>query len=115
MYKPKKAILPLGNFDFTHVFHNRSTIAVSASYEHANLYGNTINRNLDYPAKTFVLQDVYNPYRNPIDGYRLKLDHAMVIGPGKLESGYQYRFDTQDGQFDYIVTPCHFSTGCCAV
>jgi ferric enterobactin receptor len=27
------------------------------------------------------------------------------VGEGKLESGYQYRNDTQDGIFDYTVTP----------
>ncbi len=101
----KEGNFTLGNFDFTHVFDNKSTIAVSLSYEHANLYGNTINRNLDYPSKTYVLQDVNNPYLNPIDGYRLKLDHSVLVGSGKLEMGYQYRFDTQDGQFDYVVTP----------
>ena len=52
-----------------------------------------------------MLQYVQNPYQKPIDGYRLKLDHSIKIGKGKLESGYQFRNDSQDGNFDYIVTP----------
>jgi outer membrane receptor protein involved in Fe transport len=74
-------------------------------YEHAKLYGNTSNKNFNYPAQDQIYQEVYNPYVNPINGYRLKLDYATNIGTGKLESGYQFRYDTQDGQFDYTVTP----------
>ncbi|MGX5820183.1 TonB-dependent receptor domain-containing protein [Chitinophaga lutea] len=95
----------LGNFDYTHKFGNKSSLTASALYESARLYGNTRNKNLAYPQTTVVLQEVYNPYENPIDGYRLRLDYAIPIGKGKLESGYQYRHDIQDGKFDYFVTP----------
>ena len=43
--------------------------------------------------------------RNPLMDTGLKLDHSINIGNGKLESGYQFRSDSQDGNFDYIVTP----------
>ncbi len=101
----KEGNFTLANFDYNHTFKNKSTLTTSVLYEHAKLYGNTSNKNFNYPAKDQIYQEVYNPYVNPIDGYRFKLDYATNIGSGKLESGYQFRYDTQDGQFDYTVTP----------
>ena len=95
----------MGNFDYTHTFTNHSTLTSSLLYEHANLFGNTINKNLDLPTKSIVLQEVNNPYTNPIIGFRFKLDYVIPIGTGKWESGYQYRNDQQDGTFDYILIP----------
>jgi len=101
----KQGNFSLANFDYTHTFQNKSTLAAGMVYEHADLYGNTKNRNLKYPNTKDTIQYVYNPYKRPINGYRFKLDHSLPIGKGKLESGYQLRYDTQDGQFDYLVTP----------
>ena len=101
----KNGNFSLGSLEYLHTFQNKSTLTTSALYEHANLYGDTKNRNLRYPQTNDTLQYVYNPYRNPIDGYRLKLDYAQSTPAGKWESGYQFRYDTQDGQFDYFVTP----------
>ncbi len=101
----KEGNFTLFNFDYTHTFKNNSTVTASTLYERAKLYGSTSNKNLNYPAMDQIFQEVYNPYNNPIDGYRLKIDHTVSIGKGKLESGYQFRHDKQNGTFDYIVTP----------
>ena len=101
----KEGTFTLANFDYTHTFTNQSTVTSSLLYENANLFGNTINKNIDLPTKTSVLQEVNNPYKNPISGFRFKLDYAIPIGAGKWESGYQYRNDQQDGTFDYILIP----------
>ncbi|MDQ0639710.1 ferric enterobactin receptor [Pedobacter sp. W3I1] len=101
----KEGTFTLGNLDYVHTFADKSSLSASVLYENANLYGNTRNRNLGYPNTTDTIQYVFNPYKNPINGYRFKLDYAINIGKGKLESGYQFRYDTQDGQFDYFVTP----------
>lgn len=101
----KEGTFTLTNLDYTHTFSNKSNLTTSLLYENANLYGTTINKNLDLATKSIVLQEVNNPYKNPIDGFRFKLDYAIAIGSGKLESGYQYRFDQQNGKFDYFVTP----------
>ncbi|GEP96724.1 TonB-dependent receptor domain-containing protein [Chitinophaga cymbidii] len=101
----KEGNFSLGNIDYTHRFRNKSTLTASALFESARLFGSTRNKNLDYPETSHMLQEVYNPYENPIDGYRFKLDYAVNIGKGKLESGYQFRYDTQNGKFDYFVTP----------
>jgi ferric enterobactin receptor len=101
----KEGTFTLGNLDYSHTFADKSSLTASLLYENANLYGNTRNRNLGYPNTADTIQYVFNPYKNPINGYRFKLDYAINIGKGKLESGYQFRYDTQDGQFDYFVSP----------
>lgn len=101
----KQGKFTLGNFDYTHTFANKSSLTTSFLYENANLYGNTRNINFTYPITGQEIQNVFNPYKNPINGYRFKLDHALPIGKGKLESGYQLRYDTQDGTFNYEVSP----------
>ncbi|MFD2864351.1 TonB-dependent receptor domain-containing protein [Mucilaginibacter antarcticus] len=101
----KQGNFTLANLDYTHTFQNKSTLTAGLLYEHADLYGNTKNRNLKYPNTADTIQYVYNPYKRPINGYRFKLDHSINLGKGKLESGYQLRYDTQEGQFDYLVTP----------
>lgn len=101
----KEGKFTLANFDYTHTFKNQSVLTTSTLYEHANLYGNTINLNMDYPTKKTVFQEVNNPYINPISGFRFKLDYTIAIRDGKLESGYQYRNDKQDGNFGYTINP----------
>ena len=100
----KQGTFTLGNFDYTHIFADKSFLTASFLYEYDDLYGTTHNRNLTEPGGENI-QYVQNPYQKPIEGYRLKLDHAIPLGNGKLESGYQFRNDSQDGNFDYIITP----------
>jgi len=95
----------LGSLDYTHSFNDGSKLSASAIYESADLYGNTLNQNLDFATKSILFQLVTNPYSNPISGYRLKIDYSVNLGTGKLEAGYQFRDDQQDGRFDYTVTP----------
>jgi outer membrane receptor protein involved in Fe transport len=101
----KQGNFALASLDYTHTFADKSTLATGLLYENADLYGDTKNRNLHYPNITDPIQYVYNPYKRPIKGYRFKVDHSIALGKGKLENGYQVRYDTQDGQFDYLVTP----------
>ncbi|MEZ5105732.1 MAG: TonB-dependent receptor [Draconibacterium sp.] len=100
----KQGTFTLGDFSYTRKFDNNSSLAASVLYEYDDLYGTTHNHNLTEPGGE-MLQYVQNPYKKPIDGYRLKLDYTIELGNGKLESGYQFRSDSQDGVFDYIVTP----------
>lgn len=101
----KQGKFTLANFDYTRTLTNKSTLTTSALYEHANLYGNTDNQNMNNAIHRTIFQEVNNPYSNPIFGIRFKLDYAITIGKGKLESGYQYRYDDQEGTFGYIVSP----------
>lgn len=101
----KEGTFNLGNLDYTHTFADKSSLSASLQYEHDDLYGGTLNRNLQYPNTKDTIQFVNNPYKRPIGAVRGKLDHSVNIGAGKLESGLQYRHDSQDGTFDYFVTP----------
>ncbi len=100
----KEGTFTLGNFDYTHTFYKKSSLTASFLYEFDDLYGTTHNSNLtEFGGQ--VIQYVQNPYQKPIKGYRLRLDYMIPFEKGKLESGYQFRSDVQDGTFDYIITP----------
>lgn len=90
----------LGNFDYTHLFPNESSVSFSVLYEHANLFGSTRNRNIEF---IDTAQNTISSYKNPLNGLRAKVDYGVIIGKGKLEAGYQYRKDEQDGDFVYSV------------
>jgi len=90
----------LGNLDYSHLFHNRSRITLSLLYERAGLHGATYNRNI---VGRDTLQNTISTYENPLDGFRSRIDYSLPLGPGKFETGYQYRLDQQDGQFIYSV------------
>lgn len=96
----KQGDFVLGNFDYLHTFQDQSSISFSAIYEHANLYGFTKNRNIEVQD---TVQNTLSTYKNPLDGFRGKIDYAINIGKGKLETGYQYRLDKQNGLFIYGV------------
>lgn len=100
----KKGTFTLGNLDYSHTFKDTSALTLSFLYEYDNLYGNTFNNNLSEPGGE-LYQYVENPYEKPINGYRAKIDYAKNIGRGKLETGYQFRYDSQDGIYDYLVIP----------
>lgn len=100
----KQGTFTLGNFDYTYRFSGESSVTASFLYEFDDLHGNTFNRNLTEPGGV-SLQYVENPYQKPIEGYRVKLDYNTRLGDGTFESGYQFRNDSQDGVFDYLITP----------
>ena len=100
----KQGTFSLANLDYSHLFQNNSVLSFSGLYEYDDLTGNTHNRNMDIPGGT-IFQYVQNPYEKPIKGYRLQVDYSVKLGEGKLEAGYQFRNDKQDGFFDYLITP----------
>ncbi len=100
----KQGTFTLGNVDYKHTFKDTSAITFSFLYEYDNLHGNTFNYNMTKPGGE-VYQYVENPYKKPIDGYRIKVDYERNIGKGKFETGYQFRYYSQDGIYDYYVEP----------
>ena len=93
----------LGNLDYTHQFGKQSTLTVSGLYEQARFNGLTTNRNVAYPQTDQTLQYTENPSTNPLKAYRLKADYNTSVGAGKLEIGYQFRYQLQKGDFQYLV------------
>lgn len=116
----KQGDFTLGNFDYTHNFKNKSALTFSILYEYANLYGDVKNANLYYPKATDTIQYTFNTSVNPLHAYRASLNYIVKTKTGQLESGYQYRFDKQDGDFiyqtqisgtnDFIIDP-EFTSG----
>jgi ferric enterobactin receptor len=98
----KSSDITLGNLDYTHTFTNKSSLSLSGLAENADLDGLTTNENLDEASRQIVLQKTKNPSTNPLNAYRLKADYVIEIGKGKLETGYQYRNQVQNGNFQYL-------------
>ena len=88
----------LGNFDYVHTFVDKSALSFSALYEYDRLYGSTKNRNIEGATTP---QNTLSTYQNPLNGLRAKIDYSLNIGKMKVETGYQYRMDKQDGGFIY--------------
>ena len=98
----KSGRVTLGNLDYTHSFKNKASIAVSGLIENAGMNGLTTNVNLEEPDRNAILQSSRNPSENPLNAFRLKADYTVNLGPGKLETGYQYRNQVQKGNFQYL-------------
>lgn len=97
----KSGDFTLGNIDYTHTFPNKSSLSLSGLLESGSVNSLTQNVNQGYPNTAQTIQQVKNNGRNPLDAYRLKADYSISIGKGKLESGYQYRNQKQNGVFLY--------------
>jgi ferric enterobactin receptor len=98
----KSGGITLGNVDYTHTFTNKSSLTVSGLVEKADMDGLTTNLNLREPDRLTVLQSTRNPSENPLTAYRLKADYTTNLGKGKMEAGYQYRNQSQKGNFQYL-------------
>lgn len=98
----KSGRITLGNLDYVHTFGNKSVLAISGLVENAGMDGLTTNINLAEPSRNVTLQSSRNPSENPLNAFRLKADYSVNLGPGKLETGYQYRNQIQKGNFQYL-------------
>ena len=99
----KKGDFTLANLDWVHSFTATSNIYFSALYEYAGLSGSTTNNNIFARGSKDSLQYTVNPYTNPLNALRFKTDYSQKIGSGNFQSGYQYRYDIQDGDFQYLT------------
>ncbi|MBW4888500.1 TonB-dependent receptor family protein [Mucilaginibacter sp. HMF5004] len=95
----RKGNFTLANLDYNHKFNNKSALALSGLFEYDELDGFTHNRNLNYPDTNTLQQYTANTNTNPLHGYRLQADYSVNIGPGKLETGYQFKYQKQNGTF----------------
>lgn len=97
----KDGLFKVFNLDYTHIFANSANLTLSSLYEKADLEGFTSNANLNRTNLKDTLQYTYNTGANPLNALRLKADYEQTIGIGKLTMGYQFRNQTQEGQFLY--------------
>ena len=99
----KSGIFSLGNLEYIHQFSKDSKLSVAALYEKANLSGTTTNNNLKGFGSKDTIQYTVNPNTNPLNAHRLKSDFTQKLGAGNLQLGYQFRYDTQLGNFLYLT------------
>lgn len=97
----KQGLFTLANLDYTHQFNEKSRLSFSGLFEQADLSGTTYNLNLQYPGLKDTLQYTVNPNTNPFNAYRAKVDYFQKIGNGTFQTGYQLRYDSQEGRFLY--------------
>jgi len=99
----KEGIFTLANLDYSHDFNKRSRLSFSGLFERADLSGTTYNLNVQYPNINDTIQYTRNPNTNPLNAYRAKLDYLHQLGSGSLQTGYQFRYDHQQGDFLYLT------------
>ena len=97
----RKGDFLIGSLDYNLKFSDDSSLKISGLYERTVLGGPTDNANLDYPNTASIRQLQFNTNDNPLDGIRLQLDYAKMIGANNWESGYQYRYLNHPGDFIY--------------
>lgn len=97
----KRGAFFTANLDHTYTFIKKATLSTSALYEYDRLSGFTSNRNLSAPTYRDLLQYTLNTTGRPIQNARFNLDWMQPVGSGKVEVGYQYRFQSDVGDYVY--------------
>lgn len=90
------------SLDYAYTFENQDQLKVSGLYERTVLGGPTDNANLAFPNTQNILQLQNNNNNNPLDGYRFQLDYTTQLKELKWESGYQFRYLSHPGDFEYL-------------
>jgi ferric enterobactin receptor len=98
----KQGTFNVFNLDYSHTFENNSIILLSGLYENATVEGWTKNANLNIYDSNDTIQNTLNNGYSPLNAFRLKVDYEKKIGIGKFSTGYQYRHQFQEGNFDYL-------------
>jgi outer membrane receptor protein involved in Fe transport len=89
------------NADYTRTFAGKATLTTSGFYEYDRIDGFTSNRNLNAPAYRDLLQYTLTTTDRPIQNARTNIDAVIPLGGGKLETGYQYRYQSDIGDYLY--------------
>ena len=90
-----------GNLDYTHTFPNKATLSAGTLYEYDLIDGFTSNRNLNQTNNRDTLQYTISTTDRPIQNFRTNVDVSLPVGGGKLEMGYQYRYQHDNGDYRY--------------
>ncbi|AQG78524.1 TonB-dependent receptor domain-containing protein [Spirosoma montaniterrae] len=90
------------NLDYTHTFANKATLTASALYEYDYLDGFTRNLNVRRSDIRDTLQYTLTTTDRPIRNARANLDATWPLAGGKLEAGYQYRLQQDDGTYRFL-------------
>lgn len=97
----KEGVFTLASLGSTHQLSSSTQLSLSLQYEGADLESLTTNQNLSYPGLKTMIQETINPSSNPLHAYRLKADLTDKKGSRVWQTGYQFRYDEQLGDFLY--------------
>jgi len=97
----KEGVFTLASLGSTHQLSSSTQISLSLQYEGADLESLTTNQNLGYPGLKTMIQETINPSSNPLHAYRMKADLTDKKGSRVWQTGYQFRYDEQLGDFLY--------------
>jgi outer membrane receptor protein involved in Fe transport len=97
----KEGVFTLASLGSIHQLCSSTQLSLSLQYEGADLESLTTNQNLGYPGLKTMIQETINPSSNPLHAYRLKADLTDKKGSRVWQTGYQFRYDEQLGDFLY--------------
>lgn len=89
------------DLDYTHTYENKATLSAGVLYEYDKIGGFTKNRNLNRSDFRDTLQYTVTTTDRPIQNFRANVDASLPLWGGKLESGYQYRYQEDRGDYRY--------------
>ncbi len=89
------------NLDYTHTFPGKVTLNAGTLYEYDLIDGFTSNRNLTRIDSRDTLQYTLSTTSRPIQNVRTYVDARMPLWGGKLEAGYQFRYQQDRGEYRY--------------
>lgn len=89
------------NLDYTHTFGSKATLAAGVLAEWDYFDGFTANRNLNRTDYRDTLQYSLTTTDRPLTNLRANLDFTLPLKTGRLEAGYVYRSQQDDGDFVY--------------
>lgn len=98
----KEGVFSLVTLGTKHVLSKAVQLSFSGQYEGADLKGLVTNENLSYPGLSTFLQKTSNPSANPLNAYRVKSDLVIKKDNVTWQTGYQFRYDVQKGNFEYL-------------
>jgi outer membrane receptor protein involved in Fe transport len=97
----KSGRFTLATLGSVHKLTAQTTFSSSLQYEGADLTSLTTNYNYNSTDKSQLYQETINPGSNPLHAYRYKADLTHTRGNSTWQTGYQFRYDIQRGDFVY--------------
>ncbi|RRB07499.1 TonB-dependent receptor domain-containing protein [Larkinella rosea] len=98
----KRGQFVTANLDYNHTFRNKATLNTGFLYEYDYLDGFTRNLNVRLTDIRDTLQYTRTTTDRPIGNIRTTIDASWPLAGGRLEAGYQYRFQNDHGTYRYL-------------
>ncbi|GAB3708560.1 TonB-dependent receptor [Spirosoma flavus] len=98
----KRGTFFTANLDYTHTFTSKATLSAGLLYEYDYLDGFTRNLNVRRTDVRDTLQYTFTTTDRPIGNVRANVDASWPLAGGRLEAGYQYRYQHDNGNYRYL-------------